>query len=226
MDETQLLDNASAAPFVRGSSTPRVRPNHEARSTQISILRQLATEMDKYVDQHRTAANSMICDHWALFKSIMPEEVDDWFAQLETTASLKQRTGLESYESISATNVLETTEKAFCKLWESNDPILHHVGMVVFRRHMADPERSADMIEQILQAAYADAEAEVQDYYNRGGPALERMETVLQGLRERAHDPSLKTLRARPCRKSLQRCSLLSSSKRRIAPCLPYSVND
>ena len=167
-----------------------VRPAPE----QIQNVKKCIEDMDNYTD-NPIQENRTLCAHWRLFRKTMPVDAVDWFARLETLPSLKERLSLvNGNQSIGTTNVLETTEEGFREIWDSEDPILDSVGVVVLRKSLPNAEKSAALIQEALSVAYPDAQAELQNYGSGGGVVYEKMDNIMQQFRERRHDPNLRNL--------------------------------
>lgn len=88
---------------------------------QVKIIGDLTAEMDEHT-RIEYETNRLHCDSWKLFRRIMPERVNDWFAQLETIPSWRQKCK-EKDDSCTVT-VIETTEQEFRELCISEPHLL------------------------------------------------------------------------------------------------------
>jgi hypothetical protein len=128
----------------------------------VHTLKQYIEEMDSYTANHQKEENETLREQWAIFKDMMPSDAQDWFAPLETVSSMRERQNrLDGHEPIGAANVLETTEQEFQEIWASKDPLLDHLGVVVLRKSLPSPEKSAEVVQEALATAYPDAQAEL-----------------------------------------------------------------
>jgi hypothetical protein len=170
----------------------------------VHTLKQYIEEMDNYAANHQEEENETLREHWAVFKDTMPSEALDWFAPLETLSSMRERQKrLDGHGSIGAANVLETTEQELQEIWESKDPLLDHLGVVVLRKSLPSPEKSAAVVQEALSTAYPGAQAELQNYADGGGVVYEAMDQVMQQFRARQHNPNLRKLQQKTPRNML-----------------------
>jgi hypothetical protein len=166
--------------------------------------KQYIEEMDNYAANHQEEGNKTLREHWSVFKDTMPSEILDWFTPLLTVSSMRERHNrLDEKESIKAANVPETTEQELQEIWGSKDTLLDHLDVVVLRKSLPSPEKSAAVVQEALLTAYLDAQAELQNYADGGGLVYEAMVEVMQQLRARKHNPDLRRLQQKTPRNML-----------------------
>ena len=81
--------------------------------------------------------------------------------------------------------------------------MLDYLGVVVLRKSLPSPEKSAAVVQEALSTAYPGAQAELQNYANGGGVVYGALGEVMQQFCARQHNPDLRRVRVKAIQRGM-----------------------